>query len=162
MVRAGPGLTLLITGWARTICIRVLFLPLLFVLILKYLPLWWWLPKKTLGIFCVCVYPPQTLSFFKSGSFRSYSLEEQMWHLCWLDLMKWQIIGAVPCVGSPSPHSVYCSNSAWSVCWWLFNKSLFKKIVCGTNYSKHRMQLSSWISLKPDAELNKPGAVRFL
>lgn len=23
-----------------------------------------------------------------------------MWHLCWLDLMKWQIIGAVPCVGS--------------------------------------------------------------
>lgn len=52
---------------------------------------------------CMCVYPPQTLSFFKSGSFRSYSLEEQMWHLCWLDLMKWQIIGVVPCVGSSLP-----------------------------------------------------------
>lgn len=30
-----------------------------------------------------------------------------MWHLCWLHLMKWQIIGAVPCVGSSLP-SILC------------------------------------------------------
>lgn len=80
---------------------------------------------------CICVYPPQTLSFFKSGSFRSYSLEEQMWHLCWLDLMKWQIIGAVPCVDSPLPpilcivqilHDLFADGSSI--------KSLFKKKNC--------------------------------
>lgn len=70
------------------------------------MPLWWWLPKKTLGVFCVCVYvciSHTHLAFFKSGCFQSHSLEEQVWHLCWVDLTKWQIIGAVPCVGSSLP-----------------------------------------------------------
>lgn len=35
--------------------------------------------------------------------------------------------GCALCGFFPPLHSVYCSNSAWSVCWWLFNKSLLKK-----------------------------------
>lgn len=106
--------------------------------------------QRKLSIFCVCicVCPSQTLSFLKSGSFWSYSLEEQMWHLCWLHLMKWQIIGAVPCVGSSLPsilcivqilHDLFADGSSIKA---------FKKIVCWTNYWKHRMQLFPWISLK--------------
>lgn len=164
MVRAGPRLTLLITGWACTICIRILFLLLLCVLILRYVTICDDGYQRKLGIFCVClcVSPSQTLSFLNSGSFWSYSLEEQMWHLCWLRLMKWQIIGAVPCVGSSLPsilcivqilHDLFADGSSIKA---------FKKIVCWTNYWKHRMQLFPWISLKPDAELTKPGALGFL
>lgn len=84
-------------------------------------------------VLCVCIHvcPPQTLNFSKPGSFRSYSLEERMWHLCWLDLMKWQIIGAVPCVGSslspilcivPILHDLFADGSSIKA---LFLKKLF-------------------------------------
>lgn len=70
--------------------------------------------------------------------------------------------GCALCGFFPPPHFVHCSHSAWSVCWWLFNKSLSKKIVCRTNYWKPRMQLSPRSSAEPDAELTQPGALAFL
>lgn len=163
MVRAGPGL-LLITGWECTVCIRV-SISSFAVYPIPEMPLWWWLPKKTLGVFCVCVYVyvPHTLSFFQIRKLsKPFSRRASVTLVLGRSYEVTNNWGYALCGFLPPPHSVYCSNSAWSVCWWLFNKSLLQKIVCGTNYSKHRMQLPSWSRLKHGAELNKPGALGFL
>lgn len=130
MVRAGPRLTLLITVWACTICITVLFLPLLFVLILKYLSSVMMVAKENSEyILCayMCISPPNTWLFQIRKLLKLFSWRANVTLVLARSYEVTNNWGCALC-GFPSPlHSVYCSNSAWSVCWWLFNKSLLKK-----------------------------------
>lgn len=161
-VRAGPGL-LLITG-------RECSLHQCFHFFLRYLSYSWnatvmMVAKENCGcVLCVCVYVylPHTLSFFQIRMLsKPFSWRASVTLVLGRSYEVTNNWGCALCGFLPPPilcivqilHDLFADGSSIKA---------FKKIVCGTNYSKHRMQLPSWSGLKHGAELNEPGALGFL